>query len=96
MTAVKTLNLEGAGGEERENLLFPALELDMRRVPMLQRQAMIMEAWQELAGGRTLRLINDREPKPLYFLFKATQRGKFEWSYEKQGPEEWVVAIRKL
>jgi DUF438 domain-containing protein len=73
-----------------------AVELDMRSVPMLQRQGRIMEAWKALRNGQTLRLINDREPKPLRFLFQATQRGKFEWSYERRGPEGWVVAIRKL
>jgi uncharacterized protein (DUF2249 family) len=73
-----------------------AVQLDMRSVPLLQRQGKIMEAWKALPSGGVLRLVNDREPKPLYFLFQATQRGRFEWSYEQQGPAEWVAAIRKL
>jgi len=73
-----------------------AVQLDMRSVPMLQRQGKIMEAWKELPSGGVLRLVNDREPKPLHFLFQATQRGRFEWSYEQRGPAEWVAAIRKL
>jgi DUF438 domain-containing protein len=60
-----------------------AVELDMRAVPLLQRQARIMSAWRDLPAGAELRLINDREPKPLYYLFQATQRGRFEWRYEK-------------
>ena len=69
--------------------------LDMRGVPLLQRQARIMAAWRELPSGGVLRLANDREPKPLHYLFQATQRGRFEWTTEKAGPEAWVVAIRK-
>ncbi|OHD74208.1 MAG: hypothetical protein A2V99_11220 [Spirochaetes bacterium RBG_16_67_19] len=71
------------------------MELDMRAVPLLQRQARIMSAWRDLPAGAELRLINDREPKPLYYLFQATQRGRFEWRYEKEGPEEWIAVLRK-
>jgi uncharacterized protein (DUF2249 family)/hemerythrin-like domain-containing protein len=75
----------------------PAAEvaLDMRTVPLLQRQARIMSAWRELPTGAELRLINDREPKPLYYLFQATQHGRFQWRYEKEGPEEWIAVLRK-
>ncbi len=72
-----------------------AVELDMRSVPLLQRQARILSAWKQLPAGGVLRLTNDREPRPLYYLFQATQRGGFEWKYEKEGPEEWIAAIRK-
>ena len=73
-----------------------AVRLDMRSVPLLQRQGKIMEAWKALPSGGVLRLVNDREPKPLHFLFQATQRGRFEWNYERQGPSEWIAAIPKL
>ncbi len=73
----------------------PAVELDMRTVPLLQRQARILSAWSELPVGALLRLISDRQPKPLYHLFEATQRGRFEWRYEKEGPEEWIAVLRK-
>jgi uncharacterized protein (DUF2249 family)/hemerythrin-like domain-containing protein len=73
----------------------PAVELDMRAIPLLQRQARILSAWRELPTGGLLRLINDREPRPLFYLFQATQRGRFGWRYEKAGPEEWIALIRK-
>jgi DUF438 domain-containing protein len=72
-----------------------ARELDLRCVPVLQRQARIMAAWGEVPSGGVLRLTNDREPTSVYYLFQATQRGRFEWTDEKQGPEIWVAAIRK-
>jgi uncharacterized protein (DUF2249 family)/hemerythrin-like domain-containing protein len=71
----------------------PTVELDMRSVPLLQRQAQIMAAWKGLPAR--LRLTNDREPRPLFYLFQATQRGRFGWSYEKAGPEEWIALILK-
>jgi hypothetical protein len=82
--------MEGAPETE-----VPAVELDMRAVPLLQRQAIIMAAWRDLPSGAELRLINDREPRPLYYLFQATQRGRFQWRYEKEGPEEWIAVLRK-
>ncbi len=69
--------------------------LDLRSVPLLKRQARILSAWRQLPTGALLRLINDREPRPLYYLFQATQRGRFEWCYEKEGPEEWIAVLRK-
>jgi DUF438 domain-containing protein len=73
----------------------PTVELDMRSVPLLQRQARILSVWSELPAGALLRLVNDREPRPLYYLFQATQRGHFEWCYEKEGPKEWIAVLRK-
>jgi uncharacterized protein (DUF2249 family)/hemerythrin-like domain-containing protein len=73
----------------------PTVELDMRAVPLLKRQARILSAWKELPAGGLLRLINEREPRPLYYLFQATQRGRFEWCYEKEGPEQWIAVLRK-
>jgi uncharacterized protein (DUF2249 family)/hemerythrin-like domain-containing protein len=72
-----------------------ARELDLRGVPLLQRQPRIMAAWGQLPSGGVLRLTNDREPRSMYYLFQATQRGRFDWTDEQQGPEAWVVAIRK-
>lgn len=55
-----------------------------------------MELWNSLSKGDALRIINDHEPKPLYYMFSAEYAGQFEWNYEKEGPEEWVFTIRKL
>jgi len=74
----------------------PVVELDLRSVPLLQRQARILAVWRDLPSGASLRLTNDREPRPLYYLFQATQRGRFQWRYEQEGPAEWVAVLRKL
>jgi len=41
-------------------------------------------------------LINDHDPKPLYYQFQAEQTGKVNWQYLEQGPEVWRVRIGRV
>lgn len=70
-------------------------DLDVRGVPLFQRLDLIMKRWAALPQGHTLRIVNDRKPEPLRVLFKTREKGRHEWRYEKEGPEEWVVAVRR-
>jgi uncharacterized protein (DUF2249 family) len=45
-------------------------------------------------GGAFL-LVNDHDPKPLYYQFAAERSGQFDWQYRESGPEVWCVQIRK-
>ena len=69
--------------------------LDLRNLPPPERHGRIMELWNSLKDGEAFRIINDHEPKPLYYMFSAEYTGQFEWEYEREGPEEWVFVIRK-
>ena len=80
----------------RETLLQAAVEMDMRKIPLLKRLDAILGAWKSLEAGQSLRLINDRAPTPLEVMFRATENGRHRWSYEKQGPVEWIARITKL
>jgi DUF438 domain-containing protein len=71
-------------------------DLDVRGVPLFQRLDIIMKRWASLPRGHTLRISNDRKPEPLRVLFKTREGGRHEWRYEKEGPEEWVVAVRRI
>lgn len=71
------------------------VDLDMREVPMLQRLDAILKAWKELELGGSIRLVNDREPLPLKLMFRARENGRHVWTYEKEGPTEWVAMIRR-
>jgi len=75
---------------------LPMLELDLRAVPMTRKLGTILEAWESLAPGQSMRLTNNKRPEPLQLMFKTRERGKHEWSYEKDGPEAWIAVIRKL
>lgn len=73
-----------------------AEELDLRTVPMIRRLDTILSTWKRLAPGQSMRITNDKEPRPLYTLFRTSEKGKFEWIYETEGPAEWVALITKL
>lgn len=72
------------------------VQVDVRPMPPYLRHSTIFKTFEELASGSAMMLINDHDPKPLYYQFAAEMPGKFEWNYVEQGPETWRVEIRKL
>jgi len=70
--------------------------LDLREMPPFERHEKIFGMLEELKDQETLRIINDHEPKPLYYLLQAEYKGQFEWEYEKQGPDDWIFRIKKI
>ncbi len=71
------------------------MDLDVRELIPRERHATIFARFDALAPGETLRLINDHDPKPLYYQLMAERSGLFTWEPEQQGPEVWVIRIRK-
>lgn len=71
------------------------IDLDIRSLPAAQRHSQIFDRWNAIKPGEVLRLINDHDPKPLYYQFEAEQRDRFEWEYEQQGDDAWIVRIRR-
>jgi uncharacterized protein (DUF2249 family)/hemerythrin-like domain-containing protein len=67
--------------------------LDVRPVPPARRHPLIFDTFEALRSGQTFTLVNDHDPKPLYYQFQAEQPGKFTWTYLEQGPEVWRVRI---
>jgi uncharacterized protein (DUF2249 family) len=74
---------------------MPTTTLDVRTVPPRIRHPMIFETFDKLAAGDAFTLVNDHDPKPLYYQFQAERSGQFTWEYQQQGPEVWQVLIRK-
>jgi uncharacterized protein (DUF2249 family) len=72
------------------------IELDLRPLPPAQRHKLIFETFEGLQSGESLKIINDHDPKPLRYQFEAEYTGQFQWQYEQQGPEDWVVTIAKV
>ena len=70
--------------------------IDVRLLPPAQRHPAIFAAWDALPVGGVLRLVNDHDPKPLSFAFRAEKAGEFEWKALERGPEVWSVAIKRL
>jgi uncharacterized protein (DUF2249 family) len=71
-------------------------ELDLREIMPFERHDLIFRKWDALKPGETLRIVNDHNPKPLWYQFEAEHKGQFEWSYEMEGPQDWIFKIKKL
>jgi len=68
-------------------------DLDVRTEPPARRHELIFDTWNGLAPGAAFVLVNDHDPKPLYYQFEAEHQGAFTWDYVEQGPEVWRVRI---
>ncbi|NUQ38501.1 MAG: DUF2249 domain-containing protein [Caldilineales bacterium] len=67
--------------------------LDIRPVHPMHRHPMIFDLFESLEPGQGFILINDHNPKPLFYQFQAELPGQFTWEYLEQGPAEWRVRI---
>ncbi len=70
--------------------------LDVRSEPPVRRHALIFETFAALAAGAGFQLVNDHDPKPLYYQLAAEQAGTFTWEYLEQGPDVWRVRIGRV
>lgn len=48
-----------------------------------------------LQRGQAFEIINDHDPRPLYYQMIAERGAIFLWEYLEQGPDTWRVVIRK-
>jgi len=69
--------------------------LDLRTLLPFRRSERIFHAWMHVLPGRSLRIFDDHDPRPLRALFEAKCEGQFQWIYEETGPSEWIVNIVK-
>lgn len=73
-----------------------SLILDVRSVEPKLRHPMIFETFGRLEVGESMLLINDHDPKPLYYQMMAELHGQVGWQYLEQGPEVWKVRITRV
>ncbi len=69
--------------------------IDVREIVPPQRHPLIFQAYHDLAPGESFDLVNDHDPKPLYYQFHAEFGDEFTWDYLEQGPARWRVRIGK-
>lgn len=67
--------------------------LDSRDLPPSQRH----DAFDELDAGEKLVIVNDHDPQPLFYEFRAERDAFDEAGYEveRRGPEEFVATLPK-
>lgn len=68
---------------------------DVRGLPPQDRHPLIFRTFSDLAPGAKMILVNDNDPKPLYYQMAAEMPGQFAWSYLEQGPRDWRVEITR-
>lgn len=67
--------------------------LDVRSEPPVRRHTVIFDTFARLGVGEAFVLVNDHDPKPLYYQLAAEQGGTFTWEYLEQGPTDWRVRV---
>lgn len=70
-------------------------ELNVKEIVPRERHPLIFRTFDELREGEAFVLVNDHDPKPLYYQFLHEREGLFSWKYLEEGPDEWRVEITK-
>lgn len=73
-----------------------ASEVDVRSLVPARRHEKIFELVGQLAPGGSFVLINDPDPKPLYYPLEAEHPKQFSWNYLEKGLQVWRVEIGRL
>jgi uncharacterized protein (DUF2249 family) len=73
-----------------------AQEVDVRSLIPMKRHEKIFQLVGELAPGASFVLVNDHDPKPLYYQLEAEHPKQFSWTYIEKGPSVWRVEIGRL
>ncbi len=68
-------------------------QLDVRTEPPARRHTLIFSNYEALKPGESFELVNDHDPKPLYYQFEAEQHNRYTWEYLEKGPVTWRVRI---
>jgi uncharacterized protein (DUF2249 family) len=79
-----------------ENTMSEASELDVREMAPRVRHPLIFSTFDGLESGESFVLVNDHDPRPLYYQFQAERHDQFRWEYPATGPEEWQVRITRI
>jgi uncharacterized protein (DUF2249 family) len=69
--------------------------IDVRTIPPRERHALILSTFRGLATAASMEIVNDHDPRPLYYQMQAEQPRQFSWEYLESGPDVWRVRITK-
>ncbi|MBN8851891.1 MAG: iron-sulfur cluster repair di-iron protein [Sphingobacteriales bacterium 50-39] len=67
--------------------------LDVTLLEPRQKHPTIFARFDDLAEGESLTILNDHDPKPLYYQLLGERGDIFTWEYLEQGPQWWQVRI---
>jgi uncharacterized protein (DUF2249 family) len=70
--------------------------IDLRFIPCPIKHGQILQRWYELTVGDYFILVNDHDPLPLHYQFKAEFPDAFTWEHLDNGPDSFRVKITKV
>lgn len=70
--------------------------LDVREIQPRVRHPLIFDTFANLTSGDSFILVNDHDPRPLFYQFSYEQPNQFTWDYLETGPDVWRVSIGKV
>lgn len=68
--------------------------IDPRGLEHHEKEKLIFPSIEDLSKGDSLRIIMEFNPIPLVYMLKT--RGEFEVLFEKEGPDEWVLVVKRI
>jgi regulator of cell morphogenesis and NO signaling len=86
----KTENTPGLKAEEEDVFVLNVTLLEPRL-----KHPTIFQVFDQLAAGEAFQILNDHDPKPLYYQMLGERGNVFTWDYLESGPKWWRVQIRK-
>lgn len=69
--------------------------LDVTRIEPRLKHPTIFDHFDSLEQGESFCILNDHDPKPLYYQLLGERGNIFTWEYLESGPEYWRVSIAK-
>ncbi len=70
-----------------------AKTIDVKGLDHAEKEALIFPGVEALKDGETLRIVVEFNPVPMVYLLKA--QDNLDISYEKDGPDEWILRVTK-
>ena len=69
--------------------------LDVTVLEPRMKHPTIFNTFDQLHEGESFTILNDHDPKPLYYQLLSERGNIFNWEYLEQGPDTWRVAISR-
>ncbi|MFB6153626.1 MAG: DUF2249 domain-containing protein [Halodesulfurarchaeum sp.] len=69
--------------------------IDVRDLKPQRRHEVLLSIVEELEPGETFVLINDHDPRPLYYELTSMHGDVIEWGYRTEGSDRWAVEVER-
>lgn len=81
--------------KNKEEIKSETFVLNVTLIEPRLKHPTIFKHFDALKEGEAFEILNDHDPKPLYYQLLGERGNIFTWSYLEQGPQWWRVQIKK-